>query len=66
MLKASIYDRVRGERSRNRAQKEEFLIRRRSSNKFSSAAFSQLTKVSTSLGDGCSIRKKLSFNLGSF
>lgn len=40
MLKASIYDRVREGRSRNRAQKEEFLVRRRSSNKFSSAAFS--------------------------
>ena len=66
MLKASIYDRVSGGRSENRAQKEELLVRRRSSNKFFSVAFSQLTKFSTSLGDGYSIRKKLSFNLGSF
>jgi len=65
MLKASIYDRVRGGRSENRAQKEELLVRRRSSNKFSNAAFSQVTKVSTSLGDRCSIRKKSPYNLGS-
>lgn len=63
MLTTNMYDSQRRKKWEQR-RKRIAAVGIMSSKKFSSAAFSQLSKVSTSLGDGCCIRRKLSFNLG--